>query len=72
MSYCPIYKGECPEDTDECTFWCEKIIPSHRTKKCDNCGGDSWDCDYCDGIVDERIIKRCTLRTQVKNNARNN
>jgi hypothetical protein len=21
MAFCPIFKGDCPEDENECTFW---------------------------------------------------
>jgi hypothetical protein len=67
MSYCPIYNGECPEDSMECTFWHEKTIPAQRTKMCDSCKGaiSIWDCDDCSGIIHERIIKECVLKRKI-------
>jgi hypothetical protein len=67
MTYCPIYKDECPENAGMCTFWNVTIIPGHNTKKCKKCGAIDWDeCDYCDGYVEEKRIEGCTLKTELR------
>ena len=30
MAYCPIFKGDCPEDSTKCTFWEKSYTVCHR------------------------------------------
>lgn len=66
MTFCPILKADCPETTNGCTFWEEFTIPGHRSKRCEKCGGEYEDCDYCDGYIDEKKIRHCTLKEGIR------
>jgi len=63
MTFCPIYKGGCPENAGECTFWNVTIVPAQKSKRCAVCVSPDWsDCDYCDGCKEEHRIEGCTLK----------